>query len=103
MVNEDKMSPSKILPNSNAASEALTANWFSMSLGKNAANPEMSRPSEAPAKFKNKNVGFRSNAMAARGSSLRALNAADFDAAPSCASEIFDALISSAPVNNNNA
>lgn len=57
----------------------------------------MSIPSLAPAKLRNKNVGFRSSAAAALGNSRRALKAADFDA-DSCASETLAARISSAPI-----
>lgn len=85
------------LPNNKAASEALTANWFSISLGRKAANPEMSMPSLAPARFRNTKVGFLISAAAAWGSSCKALKAADLDAAPSCASDTLDARISSAP------
>lgn len=84
------------MPKSKAASDALTANWFSINFGKKAANPDMSMPSLAPARFRNMKVGFRSNAAAAFGSSCKALKAADFDA-ESWASDTFDARISSAP------
>lgn len=42
-------------------------------------------------------MGLRSSAAAAWGSSCKALKAADLDAAPSWASETFDARISAAP------
>lgn len=84
------------LPNNKAASDALTANWFSMSFGRKAAKPLISMPSLAPAKFRNKKVGFLRSAAAARGSSCRALKAADLQA-DSWASDTFVARISSAP------
>lgn len=53
-------------------------------------------PSLAPARFKNKKVGFFSSAAVAFGSSWRALKAADL-VADSWASDTFDAQISAAP------
>jgi hypothetical protein len=41
-----------------------------MSFGKKAANPAMSRPSLAPARFRKKNVGLAMRLRRARGSSL---------------------------------
>lgn len=72
-----------------------------MSFGRKAAKPDMSIPSDAPARFRNRNVGFLSSAAAARGNSCRALNAADLEASPSCASETFEERISAAPGNIN--
>lgn len=68
-----------------------------MSFGRNAAKPDIIMPSLAPARFKNRNVGFLSSAAAARGNSLNSVKAAAFDA-DSCASDIFDDRISAAPV-----
>jgi len=41
-----------------AAQVAFTLNWFSMSLGKKAANPAIRSPSLAPARFRKKKVGL---------------------------------------------
>lgn len=52
-----------------------------MSLGRNAAKPAIIRPSEAPAKFRKKNVGLRSRAKSACGRS--AIREVGFDGAAS--------------------
>lgn len=49
----------------------------------------MINPSDAPAKFRNKKVGFLVNDMNAFGISLNFVNACDFCLSPLCASEIF--------------
>ena len=58
-----------------AAQLALTLNWFSMSLGKNAANPAISRPSLAPARLRKKKVGLAMRLLKALGSSRILLKA----------------------------
>lgn len=53
---------------------ALTPNWFSITFGKNAANPATSNPSLAPAIFKKKNVGLTIKARKAFGISFSFVN-----------------------------
>lgn len=79
----------QILPISNAADTAVTEYWFSICFGKNTANPEMISPSDAPARFRNRKVGFLVSDMNAFGISLNFVNACDFCLSPLCASEIF--------------
>lgn len=55
------------LPIKRAAETAVTEYWFSICFGKNTANPDMMRPSDAPARFRNKNVGFLTSDIKAFG------------------------------------
>lgn len=63
------------LPINIAAQDGVTLNWFSITLGKKAAKPAISRPSLAPAMFRKTNVGLIMSALHAFGISFIFVNA----------------------------
>lgn len=66
-----------IRPISRADHTAVALNWFSMSFGRKTANPDITRPSVAPARLRKKNVGFFRSVVRAFGISLNFVKALD--------------------------
>lgn len=85
-----------INPIINAAKMAVTLNWFSICFGRKAAKPAIIRPSDAPAKFMNINVGFCNNANMALCISRSLEYCLVF--VPLCASDIFTCCSFSDPI-----